>query len=245
MASAILAFKEAFSSYMKNLAGYAIYSILFSILSAAFGAMAFLSLLVFSALAVGSIASITASGNLLSLDAAGFAIMLLIMLAGTIIYSLVQNGLAGAYFEAIDALLSGRHYSLAKFFIAVPHYSLTMFFASIFALLVCGIPLLAGAAAAYYLGFSVAGILLLAAGILLAFLLSLLFIFVSPAVVIKKKSAIGAMASSVAHIAKSPLSFIGFLAILAFLSIPSFTIVYVPLVLMPISTAALILFFKH
>lgn len=246
MADAIAAYKTAFSSFRKNITDYAAYSILFSAVSGVMGVIVLFAFMAFGFVTVGTFASLVAAGNVFSIEAAGMTVMLLLMLAGLFIFTLVQCGLMGAYLETLGGLLSDKKPTLGGFFSAVPRLAGHMLIAFIITGIITAIPAAAGFAIAFALGFSsLPGIAAVILGIFLSYILSLLFIFVPPAVAVERRGAIEAMKSSVSHVVKNPLAFIIFLVISALLAIPSFTLIYVPLFLLPVGQAALIAFRRH
>ncbi|MFA6490072.1 MAG: hypothetical protein WCT52_05340 [Candidatus Micrarchaeia archaeon] len=245
MADAIAAYKTAFSSFKKNMMDYAIYSILFSAISAVLGVIVFVAFMAFGFVTVGTFAGMISAGNAFSLDAAGMVVTILLMLAGLFIFTLLQCGLIGAYLETLGGLLSDKKQTLVGFISAVPRLSGHMLIAFFITGIITAIPTSAGFAIAFLVGFSsIPGIAAIILGIFLSYLLSLLFIFVPPAVAVERRGAIEAMKSSVSQVVKNPVAFVIFLVISTLIAIPSFTVIYVPLFLLPVGQAALVAFRK-
>lgn len=246
MADAIAAYKSAFSSFRKNIVDYAVYSVLYSAISGVLGVVVALAFMAFGFMLAGTFFSLVSSGNALTLDAAGAGVILLIMLAGLIIFTFVQCGLLGAYLETVHGLLSGRKQSFAGFFGAVPRQAGRMLFAAIATFIVTVIPAAAAFAIACVIGLSsIPGIAMAVIGIFISYLLSLLFLFVPPAVAVDGRGAFDAMKQSLMRIVRSPVGFVIFLVISALVAIPGITIIYIPLVLLPLGQAALIAFYKQ
>ena len=245
VADAMAAYKTAFSSFKRHIVDYTIYSLIFSAVSAVFGAIAIIAFLVFGIVSVGAMGNLISSGNAFSLEALGTALTLLIMLAGLLIFMLVQSGLLGAYLETVGGLLSDRKQTLGGFVSAIPRHAIGLFIALLLSGIVSSIPAIGGFAIAYALGFSTIGIAVAILGVFLTYLVSLLFIFVPPAVAVERRGPIEAMKSSVAFAVQHLVAFVIFLVLSALLAIPSITLIYVPFVLLPVGQAALIAFHKR
>ena len=246
MADAIAAYKAAFSSFKKNVVDYAVYSVIYSAISGVLSAIVALAFIVFGFMLVGTFISLVSSGNAVSLDALGAGFVLLVMLAGLLIFLFLQCGLLGAYLETVHGFLSGRKQSFAGFFSAVPRHAGRMFFAMLAALIITSIPLAAAFAIAGVVGLSsIPGIAIAVIGIFISYILSLLFMFVPPAVAVDGRGAIDALKSSLLRVVRSPVAFIIFLVITALVALPGITLIYVPFVLLPLGQAALVAFYKQ
>jgi hypothetical protein len=246
MADAMAAYRTAFSSFRRHIVDYTIYSLIFSAVSAVMGVIVILAFLVFGMVSAGALIDLISSGNVLSLAALGTGLVLLLMLAGLLIFVLLQGGLLGAYLETVGGLLSDRKQSLGGFVSAVPRHAASMLAAFLLVGIVSCIPAAIGLAVASLLGFStIPGIAVAILGVFLTYLVSLLFIFVPPAVAVERRGPVDAMKSSVARIIQHPVAFVIFLVLSALLAIPSITLIYIPFVLLPVGQAALIAFHKR
>lgn len=248
MADALLAYKQAFSSFRKNLVDYLIYSALTSALGAILGIMVILAFLSLGIVSAGTVASVIA--NAVSFSSLGMVLTILVILAGLLIFALLQGGLTGAYIETVAGLLSGRRQTFAGFFSQVPRQAAPMFWATLAAGIIASLPALAGIALGVALGITnIPGLAVTALGSLLSLLISVLFVFVPVSAVIGNRGPMQAMGDSLSKIVRSPVAFVIFLFLSALLCIPAaiplFNILYVPFVLLPVGYSALVSFYKQ
>src|SRR3989338_3610475 len=115
MANAISAYKEAFSSYSRNVADFVIYSMLVSVSGSVVALASGAVIAVLAMMFIGSAASLLVISNGVPLDALGIVAMLgifALLSLGSLIFLWLLNGLQGAYLDALNAMLSGRKPSM-------------------------------------------------------------------------------------------------------------------------------------
>jgi len=247
MADAIAIFKDAFSSYKKNLSDYAIYSIVTSILSGAMVLALVALFIIMGVLSAGGIFSTLFSGNNISLGLVGIGVGILILAVAFAAFAWLQGGLIGAYLDTINSILSGRKPTLSGMLKSVPRFASGVFLVSILAGIIAGFPLLLLAVLGGIIG-GLPGVLLIFFGLSLTMLISLLFTFAVPGVVLDRKGAIAALSSSFFKATRNIGSVAIFILICIVLAIPNLfpliSLLYVPLFYMPLTYAALLMLYK-
>lgn len=230
MAGAVQAFGEAAASYRKNLKDYLLYSILMGMASGALSLILFAVLLVAGTLVIGSLSSLTATGNFLTVNALWLGTTILFLLAGLLIFAWLASGLNGAYIDTMAGFLTGKKQSVGGFFKPIPRLATPILGVAILCGIIIGLPSLA----VIYV-FSLMGGLIALFGIALAaayvVFMSLLLVFSAPAVIMDGSRPLAAMRHSVSVSAKNILSVISFAVMVAVLSLPSLVAMAIPALL--------------
>ena len=249
MADAISAYKEAFSSYRKNIVDYIIYSLIAGIIEAGLFAILLVMLFVLGIVSAGGIVSISSTGNIFSFEALGFGATTLVLLAGFLIFLLVQGGIAGAYIKTIALLLSGQKQSLGGFFSLLPHFAAKMLVIYLVIGIFVSIPTIAGFALAYFLGWGLIGAAVVILAVFLSLLVSVFFVYAMPIAVVDGRGAVDSVKISIVRVIRNPVAAMIYMVVSGILCLPMIIPVvnalYASFVLMPITQSALIVLCKH
>lgn len=247
MASAFGSFKQAFASYKSRLVDYTIYSVIAGVAGVFFDILLVAVLVAMASLAAGSISTYGVPGASLGLGVLGLAATLAITLVGFITVAWVSCGLLGAYLSTAYSFLSNRSQSIMGFISSVPQQSGKFLLLSILLCVIIGLPAAALIAASTLVD-QLVSYALIALALLYAALASVLLLPAFPALIVDGKSPFDAVKSSIIFSLRNFPSYIAFLIVAGFLSLPMLLVLFAPiyyvLFYMPFMSTALLAFYK-
>jgi len=248
MVDAIAAFKEAFSSYMKNLKGYLLYSLIVSAISFLMAFVLAVLTATIGVLAIGGVYQAITSGTF-SIGTAAIIFTLLITALSFFLFAWVAAGLHGAYIDTINGFLSGRKQTVGNLLSSVPRFATPVFLTAFIISAIVGVPLVLLFFAATLMDNEAAKYGLLFVALIIASFMAFFFAFAVPAVVIDRKSPLQAVSSSVSKAVRNifPLAVFFICTIPLSLGniIPPVNFIYAPLFYMPFTLATLIVIYRR
>ena len=243
MAGAIKSYTDAFSLYLKNFTDYIIYSILASFAGFILAIVAIVFIAMIGILSQGGPAKLLSGAS--SMGAIQLSILLLVVLAGFLIFAWLIAGLVGAYLYTINMFISGRKQTFAGFLGAIPKFATDIFIFKIIAGIAFIIPVAVVAVLASLLSMgSLMPIIVAIFTAIYSAIISLLLFFGIPAMVVHGKKPIDAIKTSMALSVKNIISIIGFLLLSMVMFIPFLIPLYLPLLFVPVFSAALLMLYK-
>ncbi len=245
MADAIAAYGEAFSAYRRSIVDFIVYSIVTSVAGGVLTVLLLAGLMAFGVLSAGGLMDFFASGNGLSVGAAGITLSAIVVALGLLAFVWLQGGLSAAYLETLAMFISGRKQAMGGFFASIPRRATSMLILLIISGVLVGIPLFAGVAVMFFAG-GLAGTAALILGAFAAMVVALLLMFSVPAVAVDGRNPADAIRTSIVSVVRNIAGVVIYLVISGLLAIPAIVLapIYVPLFYLPLSQAALVAFYK-
>ncbi len=248
MADAIVSFKDAYSSYTKGLADYAIYSVIMNLVGAVVFLMMLAALVVMGVLSIGSITNFLATGAGISVSTVGFGATLLTLFIGFLIVAWIASGLIGTYLRTVNTFLSGGKQTLVSFFSAIPKHATKVLAVMAIVSIMVWVPVVLLSFVSTLTESLISTAILVLAAVYAIFVLLLMFLSV-PAAAVDSKPPIPALRASISISARNIVAIVLFVVIAGLLAIPSifpiFGFIYFPLFYLPFTTAALVSFYKQ
>lgn len=246
MADAIAAYSEAFSAYRRSIADFIVYSIVASVAGGMLAVLLLSALMAFGVLSAGSMVDFFASGNGLSIGAAGITLSAIVAAFGLLAFVWLQGGLSAAYLETLSGFISGRKQTMGGFFASILRRATSMLILAIIAGVMVGLPLLAGLAVMLFAG-GLAGTAALILGAFAAMVVGILLMFSVPAIAVDGRSPADAVRTSLVAVVRNIAGVVIYLVISGLLAIPAILLapIYVPLFYLPLTQAALVALYKR
>lgn len=247
MASAFGSFKQAFASYKSRLVDYTIYSVIASIAGVFLDILMVTVLVVMASIVAGAISTYGAPGASLGLGVLGLAATIAVILVGFITVAWVLCGLLGAYLSSAYSFLSNRGQTIMGFISSVPPSAGKFLLLSILLCVIIGLPAAALIAASTLVD-QLVSYALIALALLYAALASMLLLPAFAALIVDGKSPFDAVKSSIIFSLRNFPSYLAFLIVAGFLSLPMLLVLLAPfyyvLFYMPFMSTALLAFYK-
>ena len=242
MADVLAALKEAFGTFMKNIAGCLLYTLVFGIACAAALGIMLAIVFVLGIIAVGGAAGSLSlgSGTMVSFVFLGGAF--LVLLLGVLIISWLMSGLIGSYYDALHSFLVARKPTLGGFFSGVPKKATPIFFAGLIQGLIVFVPAFLVTAIASFAGAGsgIAGMAVQAITGLYSAIIGFLTVFIIAAVVVDAKGAMSSVQHSMSVVSRNMIPMIIYAILSLLLALPVLLAIGVPAVLMALINNSLL-----